>query len=116
MHNIFYANIFWLARNLPARKVNLQLAIICASWIFSARKLSYFNSGRYMYTYIGLFKVIKITKIYISFIDLYLSINTLIVYFSKMDYWYIFSFMEGTVKLFEFIGYYLGGEYRVYPG
>ncbi len=34
MQNIFYAAIFQLARNLPNRKVNLQLAIICASWIF----------------------------------------------------------------------------------
>ncbi len=33
MQTIFYAAIFWLARNLPARKINLQLANICASWI-----------------------------------------------------------------------------------
>ncbi len=62
MQNVFYAAIFLLARNLPARMVNLQLATVCASWIFSARKLSYFNP--------------KITQKYISFIDLYLSINT----------------------------------------
>ncbi len=111
MQNVFYAAIFRLARNLPARKVNLQLATICASWIFSARKLSYFNT--------------KLTKKYISFIDLYLglnipdninpslylSINTwhifrkwttgiffksgLPAYFSKMDYQHIFlSFKE----------------------
>ncbi len=98
MQNIFYSTIFWLDRNLPARKVNLQLGIICASRMFSARKkLSYFNSARYIYTYIRLFKVIKITKMYISFIDLYLSINTLYI-FQKWTTG-IFSFMEGTDKL-----------------
>ncbi len=41
-----------------------------------------------------LIKVIKITKRYFFFIDLYLSINTWYI-FLKVDYWYIFlSWME----------------------
>ncbi len=79
MQNIFYAAIFRLARNLlEARKVNLQLAIVCTSLIFSARQLSYFNP--------------KITKKYIYIIDLYLSINT----------WYIFQ--KWTTSIFFFHG------------
>ncbi len=46
---------------------------------FSARKLSYFNSARYLYTKYA-YQSNKITKKCISFIDLYLSIST----------WYIF--------------------------
>ncbi len=34
LQNILYAAICQLARNMPARKGNLLLAIICASWIF----------------------------------------------------------------------------------
>ncbi len=88
MQNIFYAAVFLLARHLPARKDNLQLAIICASWIFSAGKLSY----------IWLINVIKIIKKYISFIDLNISINTWYI-FQKWTTSILFSFMEETVKL-----------------
>ncbi len=34
MQNIIYAAIFRQARNLTVKMVILQLAIICASWIF----------------------------------------------------------------------------------
>ncbi len=65
-----------ISRNLPTRMVNLQLAIICVSWIFSARKLSHFNPPSQICVHLNrLIKVIKITQKYISFIHLYLFIN-----------------------------------------